>query len=310
MTRFAAERQKVRDTSTGTTRRRAEQTLLHASEAGPSTRRACRSVAARRECALHSPNHSVPPLAPAGRAARAHNARRPLSRSRSSASSGRDAPSSVLLVGFPGCGGWSRRLRRGLARCIEPCPTESWHAPHTQRCSTRRLAPVVGVIGRGASFSQNRSTIMVGGKDGHRRGGVSMPEMHQRQQNPWRGLAVGWLKDNVLPGPVSQLLPDFFPIVGAYDNKDTISRNQALNPCQRMLQHRAVANHSAKLVNASSVAEACQKCAHPRTFARAKTIPQRCPVVLSTASMASPTKNAISPTNISHFLQSMAISVT
>jgi hypothetical protein len=123
-----------------------------------------------------------------------------------------------------------------------------------------------------------------------------MPEMHQRQQNTWRGLAVGWLKDNALRGPVPQLLPDFFPMVGAYDNKDTITRNQALNPCQRMLQHRAAANHSAKLLNASSVAEACQKCAHPRTFARGEDNSPEMPVVLSTAPVASPAKNA----NLSH----------
>src|SRR5262244_1151953 len=95
-----------------------------------------------------------------------------------------------------------------------------------------------------------------------------MPAMHQRQQNPGRGLALGWLKDDVLRGPVPQLLPDLSSMAGADDNENTLTRNQSFNSCQRMLQHRATANHLAKLFDASSVAEACQKWAHPRPFAR------------------------------------------
>lgn len=115
-----------------------------------------------------------------------------------------------------------------------------------------------------------------------------MPKMHQRQQNPWRGLAVGWLKDNVLRGPVPQLLPDFFPMVGAYDNKNTITRNQTLNRCQRMLQHRAPANHSRPRRG-----QLPGDVLSSYLLRRWQTLP----------------KTPISPTNISHFLQSMAISV-
>jgi hypothetical protein len=58
----------------------------------------------------------------------------------------------------------------------------------------------------------------------------------------WRGVLILGLKGHIHRRPVSELRGDFFAMINADDDQNPFG-DKSLNPRQRMLEHRAVANH-------------------------------------------------------------------